>query len=131
MGMIWVLDLDIKGQLPDKEPNPGKFLLPCTIGNFDMFALADIGASVNMMSFSLFKKLNFINLKKTTSMVEMADMSRTTPKGTVDNILLRINKFIFPGDILVIDMIDECNNNLILGRPFFATSHANIKVFEK
>ncbi|PWA53574.1 hypothetical protein CTI12_AA443510 [Artemisia annua] len=70
-------------QLPDKEPNPGKFLLPCTIGNFDMFALADLGASVNMMSFSLFKKLNLINFKKTTSMVEMADMSRTTPKGTV------------------------------------------------
>ncbi|PWA61243.1 hypothetical protein CTI12_AA373430 [Artemisia annua] len=108
-----------------------KILLPCTIGNFDMFAVADLGASVNMMSFSLFKKLNLINLKKTTSMVEMADMSRTTPKGTVDNILLRINKFIFPGDFLVIDMIDECNNNLILGRPFLATSHANIKVFEK
>ncbi|PWA44664.1 hypothetical protein CTI12_AA523000 [Artemisia annua] len=110
----------IPSQLPDKEPNPGKFLLPCTIG-----------ASVNMMSFSLFKKLNLINLKKTTSTVEMADMSRTTHKGTVDNILLRVNKLIFPRDILVIDMIDECNNNLILGRPFLATSHANIKVFEK
>ncbi|PWA45732.1 phospholipase-like protein [Artemisia annua] len=73
----------IPSQLPDKEPNPGKFLLPCTIDNFDMFALADLGASVNMMSFSLFKKLNLINLKKKTSMVEMADMSRTTPKGTV------------------------------------------------
>ncbi|PWA80180.1 hypothetical protein CTI12_AA198710 [Artemisia annua] len=121
----------IPSQLPDKEPNPGKFLLPCTIGNFDMFALADLGASVNMMSFSLFKKLNLTNLKKTTSMVEMADMSRTTPKGTVDNILLRINKFIFHGDFLVIDMIDECNNNLILGWPFLATSYANIKVFEK
>ncbi|PWA47879.1 hypothetical protein CTI12_AA489690 [Artemisia annua] len=121
----------IPSQFPKKEPNPGKFLLPCTIGNFDMFALADLGASVNMMSFSIFKKLNLINLKKTTSMVEMADTSRATPKGTVDNILLRVNKFIFPGEFLVIDMIDECNNNLILGRPFLATSHANIKVFEK
>ena len=96
-----------------------------------MFALADLGASVNMMSFSLFKKLKLTNLKKTTSMVEMADMSRTTPKGTVDKILLRVNRFVFSGDFLVIDMIDECNNNLILGRPFLATSHANIKVFEK
>ncbi|PWA35501.1 hypothetical protein CTI12_AA608900 [Artemisia annua] len=121
----------IPSQVPDKEPSLEKFLLPCTIGNFDMFALADLGASVNMMSFSLFKKLNLINFKNTTSMVEMADMSRTTPKGTVDNILLRINKFIFPGDFLVIDMIDECNNNLILVRPFLATYHANIKVFEK
>ncbi|PWA78817.1 hypothetical protein CTI12_AA208360 [Artemisia annua] len=73
----------------------------------------------------------FHALLKTTSMVEMADMSRTSPKETVDNILLRVNKFIFPGDFLVIDMIDECNNNLILGRSFLATSHANIKVFEK
>ncbi|PWA64626.1 hypothetical protein CTI12_AA305060 [Artemisia annua] len=121
----------IPSQFPKKEPNPGKFLLPCTIGNFDMFTLADLGASVNMMSFSLFKRLNLINLKKTTSMVEMADMSRATPKRIVDNILLRVNKFIFPDDFLVIDMIDECNNNLILVRPFLATSHANIKVFEK
>ena len=59
----------LPSQLPDKEPNPGKFLLPCTIGNFDMFALVDLGASFNMMSFSLFERLNLINLKKTTSMV--------------------------------------------------------------
>lgn len=121
----------IPSQLPKKEQNPGKFLLPCTIGNFDMFALADLGASVNMMSFSLFKKLNLINLKKTTSMVKMADMSRAIPKRIVDNVLLRVNKFIFLGDFLVIDMIDEHTNNLILGRPFLATSHTNIKAFEK
>ena len=48
-------------------------------------------------------------------MIEMANMSRATPKGIVDNVLLRVNKFIFPGDFLVIDMIDERNNNLILG----------------
>ncbi|PWA53962.1 hypothetical protein CTI12_AA436730 [Artemisia annua] len=98
----------IPSQLPEKEPKPGEFLLPCTIGNLDMFALADLGASVNMISFSLFKKLNFINLKKTTSMVEMADMSRATPKGTVDNVLLRVNKFIFPGDFL---NCENCNIN--------------------
>ncbi|PWA77970.1 hypothetical protein CTI12_AA218900 [Artemisia annua] len=118
-------------QLPDKEPNPGKFLLPCMIGNFDMFALADLGASVNMMSFSLCKKLNLINLKETTVLVKMSDMSRVTPKGIVYNVLLKVNKFLFPGDFLIVDMIDGQNNNLILGRPFLATSHANIKVFEK
>ena len=64
----------------------------CTIGKFNMFALADLGASVNMMSYSLYRKLNLINLKEKTAMVEMADMSRTTLRGVVDNVLLRINK---------------------------------------
>ena len=50
-------------QLPIKEPNPGDFLLPCTIGNFKILAADDLGASINLMSFSLFKELNLTDMK--------------------------------------------------------------------
>lgn len=61
----------------------------------------------------------------------MADTTRTRPKGTVDNVLLKVGKFLFPTDFVIIDMDQRQHNNLIFGRPFLSTSHVHIKVFEK
>ncbi|GKD49547.1 RNA-directed DNA polymerase, eukaryota, reverse transcriptase zinc-binding domain protein [Tanacetum coccineum] len=64
-------------------------------------------------------------------LVEMADMRMKVPIGIVENVLLRIDKFLFPFNFVVIDMLEERNETMILGRPFIATIHAEINVFNK
>ncbi|GJY58436.1 putative reverse transcriptase domain-containing protein [Tanacetum coccineum] len=64
-------------------------------------------------------------------MVEMADRSKKAPKGIIENVLVQINKFIFPVDFVVIYMVEDHNVPLILGRPFLETAHAHIDVFNK
>nr|GEX83685.1 hypothetical protein [Tanacetum cinerariifolium] len=116
---------DISGalpcQLPPKELNPESFTLPCTIGSLNLHAMEDLGASVNIMPRLIFKHLNLANLKKTDMLVEMADMTRRAPLGIVVNVLVKINKFLFPFDFMIMGTIGEPNETMILGRPFMAT----------
>ncbi|GKA02533.1 7-deoxyloganetin glucosyltransferase-like protein [Tanacetum coccineum] len=118
-------------QLPLKELTLGSFTLPCTIGSLNMYALAHLGASVNIMPRSMFNHLKLTNLKKTYMLVEMADMTKSAPIGIVENILVKIDKFLFPSDFMIIDMLGDPNETMILGRPFLATIHARIDVFNK
>ncbi|GJV94311.1 RNA-directed DNA polymerase, eukaryota, reverse transcriptase zinc-binding domain protein [Tanacetum coccineum] len=78
-------------QLPPKEVNPRSFTLPCTIGSLDFYAMADLGASVNVMPKSIFEHLKLANLKKTETLVEMADMTRKVPIRIIKNALVQIN----------------------------------------
>ncbi|GJW62098.1 putative reverse transcriptase domain-containing protein [Tanacetum coccineum] len=64
-------------------------------------------------------------------LVEMADMTKRTPIRIVENVLVKIDKFLFPSDFMVIDMLNTRNETLILWRPFLATIHAEIDVFNK
>ncbi|GKB54969.1 mutator type transposase [Tanacetum coccineum] len=66
-------------QLPMKERNPGNFTLPCTIGNFNFYGMADLGASVNVMPRNIFEYLRLANLRNTNILVEMADMTKKAP----------------------------------------------------
>ncbi|GKD89506.1 reverse transcriptase domain-containing protein [Tanacetum coccineum] len=91
----------------------------------------DLGASVNVMPKSIFEHLKLSNLKKIDMIVEMADMTKRAPIGIVENVLVKIDKFIFPSDFVVIDMLNTHNETMILGRPFLATIHAEIDVFNK
>ncbi|GJY83388.1 phospholipase-like protein [Tanacetum coccineum] len=76
-------------QLPPKELNPGSFTLPCTISNLNLYVMADLGASVNVMPKSIFEYLKLASLKETIIVVEMADMTKKDPLGIVENILLQ------------------------------------------
>ncbi|GKF95361.1 putative ribonuclease H-like domain-containing protein, partial [Tanacetum coccineum] len=96
-------------QLPPKELNPGSFTFLCTIGSLNLYAMADLGASVNIMPRLIFEHLNPVNLKKTDMLVEMADMTRKAPVGIVENVLVKINKFLFPFDFMIMDTIGETN----------------------
>ncbi|GJV32128.1 retrovirus-related pol polyprotein from transposon TNT 1-94 [Tanacetum coccineum] len=116
-------------QLPTKESNPGHFTLPCTIGNFNFYAMADLGASVNVLPRNIFEYLELTNLSETEMLVEMADMRKKAPLGIVRDILVKIDKFLFPSDFVILDQTP--NSTVILGRPFLATVHAHISVFEK
>ncbi|GJT82644.1 phospholipase-like protein [Tanacetum coccineum] len=113
--------------LPPKELNPRSFTLPYTIGKFNFYDMADLGASIIVMLRSIFEHLHLTNLKKTNMLGEMADMSKKTPLGIVENILVKIDKFLFPSDFVILN--NTPSETIILGRPFLATIHAEIDVF--
>ncbi|GKB31443.1 hypothetical protein Tco_0870844 [Tanacetum coccineum] len=110
-----------------KELNPRSFTLPCTIGKFNFYAMADLDASINVMPRSIFEHLHLTNIKKTNMLFEMADMSKKAPLGIVEKVLVKIDKFLFPSDFVIID--NTPSETTILERPFLATIHAEIEVF--
>ncbi|GJU09360.1 hypothetical protein Tco_1131756 [Tanacetum coccineum] len=117
----------LQHQLPPKELNPRSFTLPCTIGKFNFYTMADLGANINVMPRSIFENSRLINLKKTNILCEMADMSKKEPLEIVENVLVKIDKFLFPVDFVILD--NTPFETTILGRPFLATIHAEIDVF--
>ncbi|GKE67210.1 reverse transcriptase domain-containing protein [Tanacetum coccineum] len=88
-------------QLPMKESNLGHFMLPYTIGNFNFYAMADLGASVNVLPRNIFEYLELTNLSVTEMLVEMAYMRKKAPLGIVRDILVTIDKFMFPSDFVI------------------------------
>ncbi|GJV53380.1 zinc finger, CCHC-type containing protein [Tanacetum coccineum] len=91
--------------LPTKEKDPGSFTLPCIINNLCFNkALADLRASVSVMPFSTYTKLGLGELAPTKLIVELADRTVKCPKGIAKNVLVRIDKFVFPVDFVVLDM---------------------------
>lgn len=119
----------IQRKLPPKLKDPGSFTVPFTIGNchFDK-ALCDLGASINLMSLSVFKKLGLGEAKATTVTLQLADRSLTYPRGTIEDVLVKVEKFIFPADFLILDMEEDKDVLLILERPFLATGRAIVDV---
>ncbi|XP_042021284.1 uncharacterized protein LOC121768798 isoform X1 [Salvia splendens] len=119
----------IQRKLPAKMQDPGSFTIECTIGNcFVGNALCDLGASINLMPLSFFNKLNIGKLRSTSITLQMADRSVAYPSGIAEDILVRVNEFIFPVDFVVLDMEEDRIVPLILGRPFLATGKAMIDV---
>ncbi|GJV75371.1 putative reverse transcriptase, RNA-dependent DNA polymerase [Tanacetum coccineum] len=122
----------LQNKLPLKETDPGSFILPCIIGNHFMSnALADLGASISVMPYSLFKGLGLGSLKPIKMTIEMADRSMQSPKGIKENVLVKISNFVFPVDFVILDIIENENVPIILGRLVLATAHAKIDVYSK
>ncbi|GJU00682.1 reverse transcriptase domain-containing protein [Tanacetum coccineum] len=117
----------LQHQLPCKELNLGNFTLPCMIGKFIFYAMVDLGASINVMARSIFEHLHLTNLRKTNMLCEMADVSKKEPLGIVENVLVKIGKFLFLSDFVIID--NTPSETKILGRPFLATIHVEIDVY--
>ncbi|XP_027337115.1 uncharacterized protein LOC113850771 [Abrus precatorius] len=116
-------------KLPPKLKDPGSFTILCTIGNsyFDK-ALCDLGASINLMPFSVFRRLGMQEPKPTSISLQLADRSITYPRGIVEDVLVKVDKFIFPADFIVLDMEEDDEVPIILGRPFLATGRTIIDV---
>ncbi|XP_061993424.1 uncharacterized protein LOC133711297 [Rosa rugosa] len=121
-------------KLPPKLKDPGRFTIPCTIGDKRFGkALLDLGASINLMPFSVYESLNLGELKSTPVTIQLADRSIALPKGLVEDVLVQVNHLIFPADFFVLDMEPEpvpYDLPLILGRPFLRTARTKIDVFE-
>ncbi|XP_057739967.1 uncharacterized protein LOC130957088 [Arachis stenosperma] len=119
----------IQKGLPPKLKDPGSFLIPRTIGNMMTDkALCDLGASFNLMPLSMMKKLLIEEVKPTRMSLQLADRSLKIPNGLVENLLVKVGKFIFPADFVILDMDEEGSNSIILVRPFLPTARAIIDV---
>ncbi|KAK8696450.1 hypothetical protein V6N13_001585 [Hibiscus sabdariffa] len=109
-------------KVPAKKTDPGSFTIPCSIGNnYSCKALCDPGASINLMPKSVFQQLGIGKAKPTTVMLQLADRSYVQPEGKIKDILVRVDKFIFPADFLILDCEADEHAPIILGRPFLAT----------
>ncbi|GKA32995.1 hypothetical protein Tco_0719362 [Tanacetum coccineum] len=113
--------------LPEK-PNPGRFTIPCLVDIFNINVIADLGASVNIMSESLLEELNLADPKNANLIVEMADKTRCVSQGIIENVLVKIDKFSFTSDFVIIDTKGLNNKTIILGRPFLANIRAEINI---
>ncbi|GJV15726.1 reverse transcriptase domain-containing protein [Tanacetum coccineum] len=118
-------------KLPEKLRDPGKFLILCNFPGIDVcHALADLGASINLMPLSIWKKLSLPELTPTRMTLELADRSITRPKGVAEDIFVKVGNFHFPTDFVVVDFEADPRVPLILGRSFLRTSRALIDVYE-
>ena len=107
----------------------GSFTIPCSIGNYEFKkALCDSGASINLMPLSVVQRLSLGELTPTTIILQMADRSTTQPEGVLEDVLVKVGKFIFPVDFVVMKMEEDNQVPLLLGRPFLATGAALIDV---
>ncbi|GJX27248.1 reverse transcriptase domain-containing protein [Tanacetum coccineum] len=93
-------------------------------------ALADLGASINIMPLSIWKKLSLPELTLTRMTLELADRSITHPKGVAEDVFVKVGSFHFPTDFVVVDFEADPQVPLILGRSFFRTGRALIDVYE-
>nr|GEW57186.1 reverse transcriptase domain-containing protein [Tanacetum cinerariifolium] len=111
-------------KLSEKLGDPGRFLIPCDFSEFDNYlALADLGASINLMPLSIWKKLKLPTLNDTKMVLELADQTISKPTGVAENVFVKVGKFYFPADFVVLDFIADPRISLILGRPFLSTAH--------
>nr|GEX79506.1 DNA-directed DNA polymerase [Tanacetum cinerariifolium] len=117
-------------KLPEKFGDPGKFLIPCDFLGIDVcHALADLDASINLMPLSIWKNLSLPELTPTRMNLELADRSITHPKGVVEDVFVKVGKFHFPTDFVVVDIEADPRVPLILGRSFLRTGRDLIDVY--
>ncbi|KAI5328143.1 hypothetical protein L3X38_027539 [Prunus dulcis] len=123
----------LQRKLPPKLEDPGSFNIPINIGDKTVgSAMLDLGASINVMPYSVYQALGLEGIKKTSIRLELADHSIKYPRGIVEDILVQVNTLILPADFVVMDMEDnpyvDRVDPILLGRPFMATADTMIKV---
>nr|GEX59647.1 reverse transcriptase domain-containing protein [Tanacetum cinerariifolium] len=117
-------------KLPEKLEDLRKFLIPYDFPRMEVcHALADLGASINLMPLLIWKKLSLPELTPTWMTLELADRSITHPKGVAEDVFVKAGKFHFPTDFVVVDFEGDPRAPLILGRSFLRTGRALIDVY--
>ena len=119
----------IQNSLPEKMQDPGIFTIPCEIGHADVGkALCDYGASINLMPLFVAKILSLGELTPTTMTLQMTNRTLTHPEGILEDVLIKVGKFVFLVDFVVIDIKEDKQVPLLIGRPFSATGAVLIDV---
>ncbi|GKB95691.1 reverse transcriptase domain-containing protein, partial [Tanacetum coccineum] len=117
-------------KLLEKLGDPGKFIIPCDFPGMDVcHALADLGVSINLIPLSIWKKLSLPELTPTRMSLELADRSIARPKGVAEDVFVKVGKFHFPTDFVVVYFDVDPRVPLILGRSFLRTGRALINVY--
>ncbi|XP_057747073.1 uncharacterized protein LOC130966302 [Arachis stenosperma] len=119
----------IQKKLPQKIKDPGIFQIPCIIGDINIEkALCDLRGSINLMSLNMMRRMRIEEAKPTRMALQLADRTFKFPHGVVEDLLVKVGEFIFPANFVVLDMEEEANTSIILGRSFLATAGAIIDV---
>nr|GEY01437.1 reverse transcriptase domain-containing protein [Tanacetum cinerariifolium] len=114
-------------KLPEKLGDPGKFLIPCDFPELvECLASADLGESINLMPLSIWENLSLTELTPTQMILELADRSTTRPAGIAEDVFMKVGKFHFSTDFVVVDYVVDPRVPLILGRPFLRIGRALI-----
>ena len=109
--------------------DPRNFTIPCSIGTrYNGRALCDLGVSINLMPLSVFKQLGVGECRLTTVTLQLTDISHAYPEGKIEEVLVKVNKFIFPVDFIILDFKADNEVTIILGIPFLATGKTLIDV---
>ncbi|KAL5819379.1 hypothetical protein ACOSQ4_023221 [Xanthoceras sorbifolium] len=121
----------LQNKIPPKHKDPGNPTLSCVIGSHLIDrALLDLGASVNLIPYSVYLQLGLGEIKPTKLKLQLADRSIKIPRGIIEDVLVQVDKFYYPVDFFILDTepMSETENQIpvILGRPFLATCDANI-----
>ena len=121
----------IECKTPVKYKDPGCLTISVNIGGISVEkALLDLGASVNLLPYSMYKQLGLGELKPTSITLSLADRSIKKPKGTIEDVLIQVDRFYYPVDFVVLDTepvaVGPNHVPIILGRPFLPTSNAVI-----
>nr|GEU96083.1 reverse transcriptase domain-containing protein [Tanacetum cinerariifolium] len=115
-------------KLLEKLGDPVKFLILCGFSELKCKALADLGASINLMPLSVWKKLGLLELISTRMTLELANQAICTQAGITRDVFVSVGKFTFPADFVIVDYESDPRVPLILGRPFLRTARALIDV---
>ncbi|KAK9007300.1 hypothetical protein V6N11_051129 [Hibiscus sabdariffa] len=118
--------------LPMKKKDPGSFIIHCSIGNnFMGNALCDLGSSVNLMPKAVFKKLGIGIERPTTIILQLADRSHVRPEGKFEDVIVKMCKFVFPVDFLILDCEVDDKAPIILGRRVSSSKKKNTAAVEE
>ncbi|CAN6583472.1 unnamed protein product [Malus baccata var. baccata] len=124
----------LQRKLPPKCKDSGSFTIPCVIGNTKFeHAMLDLGASINVMPYSIHASMNLGELKNDDVIIQLADRSNAYPKRVLEDVLVQVNDLVFPADFYVLEMEDSGHSTslpILLGRPFMKTAHTKIDVFK-
>ncbi|XP_047180403.1 uncharacterized protein LOC124847056 [Vigna umbellata] len=119
----------IQKSLPQKSKDPGSFTIPVTIGTLPVGkGLLDLGASINLMPLSILKRIWDLEVRPTQMTLQLADRSMKYPYGVAEDVLVKVDKFMFPVDFVVMDIEEDVEVPIILGRPFMKTAKVIIDV---
>ncbi|KAM2604976.1 hypothetical protein TB2_033831 [Malus domestica] len=112
----------------------GSFTIPCVIGNTKFeHAMLDLGASINVMPYSIYTSMNLGELKNDGVIIQLVDRSNAYPKGVLEDVLVQVNDLVFPTDFYMLEMEDSAHSTpllILLGRPFMKIAHTKIDVFK-
>ncbi|GKB80981.1 reverse transcriptase domain-containing protein [Tanacetum coccineum] len=106
----------VQNKLPPKLGDPKSFLISCTIaGSVEYLTLADLGASINLIPYSMYALLSKNTLKSTRMSIRLANHTYQYPMGITENMLIKVGKFVFPADFVILQMKEDDKVPLILG----------------
>ncbi|KAH9763478.1 hypothetical protein KPL70_001188 [Citrus sinensis] len=119
----------LQSKIPTKVKDPRSFTIHCSIGTrYTGRALCDLGASMNLMPLSVFKQLGVEESRPTIVTLQLANRFHVYPEGKIEDVLVKVDKFIFPVDFIVLDFEADKKVPIILGIPFLVTGKTLIDV---